>query len=132
MATITGMHHIALTVQDADRSAQWYQELFGLQRLLEADDDDVRIRVLVDPGSGWVIGLRQYPGRTDGAFDELRTGLDHFALAVSSRAELEAWEGVLRDRGIPFTPIVESPIGTVVVVRDPDNVQLELWLPLGT
>jgi len=131
MATITGIHHIALTVQDADRSVGWYQDLLGMQVLLHADEDDVRLRVLIHPDSGVILGLRQYPARPDGAFDEHRTGLDHFALAVSSRAELEAWEGVLRDRGVPFTPIVETPIGTVVVLRDPDNVQVELWLPLG-
>ena len=131
MATITGIHHIALTVQDADRSSRWYQDLLGMQVLLESDDDDVRLRVLLHPGSGVILGLRQYPSRPDGAFDEHRTGLDHFALAVSSRAELESWEGELVDRGIDFTPATETPIGTVLVLRDPDNVQIELWLPLG-
>jgi glyoxylase I family protein len=131
MATITGIHHLALTVRDADRSSSWYQDLLGMQVLLQADDDEVRVRVLLHPGSGVVIGVRQYLDRPDGEFDEHRTGLDHFALAVSSRAELEAWEGELRDRGIAFTPATETPIGTVLVLRDPDNVQIELWLPLG-
>lgn len=131
MPTITGGHHIALTVRDADRSAQWYGDLLGMHVVLKGDDEAVRFRVLAHPGSGWVIGLRQYPGREEGAFDEFRTGLDHFAFGVSSRAELEGWEQRLREAGVPFTPVADSPIGPVVVFRDPDNIQLEFFLPAG-
>jgi glyoxylase I family protein len=131
MPTITGGHHIALTVRDADRSAQWYGDLLGMQVVLRGDDDSVRFRVLAHPDSGWVIGVRQYPGREEGAFDEFRTGLDHFAFGVSSRAELESWEQRLRAAGIEFTPIADSPIGPVIVFRDPDNIQLEFFLPAG-
>ena len=131
MPTITGAHHVAFTVRDADRSAQWYADLLGMQVVLKGDYETVRYRVLAHPGSGWVMGVRQYPGREEGAFDEFRTGLDHFAFGVSSRAELESWEQKLRAAGIPFTPIAESPIGPVVVFRDPDNIQLEFFLPAG-
>jgi glyoxylase I family protein len=131
MPTITGGHHIALTVRDADRSAQWYADLLGMQVVLKGDDEAVRFRVLGHPDSGWVIGVRQYPGREEGVFDEFRTGLDHFAFGVSSRAELEGWEQKLRAAGIPFTPIADSPIGPVIVFRDPDNIQLEFFLPAG-
>ena len=131
MPTITGGHHIALTVRDADRSAQWYADLLGMQVVLKGDDEAVRFRILACPDSGWVIGLRQYPGREGDAFDEFRTGLDHFAFGVSSLAELESWEQKLRAADVPFTPIAQSPIGPVIVFRDPDNIQLEFFLPAG-
>jgi glyoxylase I family protein len=131
MPTVTGAHHVAFTVQDVDASAAWYQDLFGMQLLLQADDENVRVRVLAHPDSGLIIGLREYPGHDDGAFSEFRTGLDHIAFAVSSRNELDAWQDVLAQKGITFSPIAESLIGTLVVLRDPDNIQLELWLPLG-
>jgi glyoxylase I family protein len=131
MPTITGGHHIALTVRDADRSAQWYGDLLGMQVVMKVDDDAVRFRVLAHPDSGWVIGVRQYPGREESDFDEFRTGLDHFAFGVPSLAELESWEQRLRTAGIPFTPIADSPIGPVIVFRDPDNIQLEFFLPAG-
>jgi glyoxylase I family protein len=131
VATITGGHHIAFTVRDADASARWYQDLLGMQVVLQGDDDSVRFRVLAHAGSGWIVGVREYPAASDGAFDELRTGLDHFAFGVASRSELEAWEAELTARSIPFTPITETPIGSVIVFRDPDNIQLELWLPAG-
>jgi glyoxylase I family protein len=129
MPTITGGHHIALTVRDADRSAQWYGDLLGMQVVMKVDEDTVRFRVLAHPDSGWVIGVRQYPGREESDFDEFRTGLDHFAFGVSSLAELESWEQRLRTAGVPFTPIADSPIGPVIVFRDPDNIQLEFFLP---
>ena len=129
MPSISGGHHIALTVADADRSAEWYRALLGMTVLAAGDDETVKVRVLVDAPSGWLLGLRQYHGREGDGFDEFRTGLDHFAFSVESRAALEAWEQELSARGIAYTPTVETPIGSVVVFRDPDNIQLEFWLP---
>jgi glyoxylase I family protein len=132
MSSITGGHHIALTVTDADRSAEWYGTLLGMSTVLAGEDDTVRFRVLADPQSGWVLGVRQYLGRDGGTtFDEFRVGLDHFAFGVEDRAALERWERELARLSIPFTPIAETPIGSVIVFRDPDNIQLEFWLPAG-
>jgi catechol 2,3-dioxygenase-like lactoylglutathione lyase family enzyme len=75
-----------------------------------------------------VLGVRQYAGHPAGAFDEFRTGLDHLAFGVASRAELEAWERELASRGVKYSPIAETAIGSVIVFRDPDNIQLEFWL----
>jgi catechol 2,3-dioxygenase-like lactoylglutathione lyase family enzyme len=103
MPTITGAHHVAFTVQDVDASSAWYQDLFGMQPLLQVDEEAVRIRVLVHPDSGLIVGLREYPGHDDGAFSEFRTGLDHIAFAVS-RDELEAWQELLADKGTTGQP----------------------------
>ena len=129
MPSITGGHHIALTVTDADRSAEWYSGLLGMSVLAAGDDETVKVRVLVDAASGWLLGLRQYHGREGDGFDEFRTGLDHFAFGVENRAALEEWERELSARGIEYTPIAETSIGSVIVFRDPDNIQLEFWLP---
>src|SRR5262245_17188522 len=90
MPSITGAHHVALTVRDADRSAAFYGDLLGMQVVLSGDDETVKFRVLACPSSGWVVGVRQYAGRPTDEFDEFRTGLDHFAFGVKDRAELEA------------------------------------------
>ena len=130
MSRLTGLHHTALTVTDADRGAAWYRALLGLTEVLRGDDDIVSYRVLASDSI--VLGVRQYHGVAAERFDEFRTGLDHLAFGVSSRSELEEWEQLLRERGIPFTPIAETPIGSVVAFRDPDNIQLEFWLPAAT
>ena len=122
MPSIAGAHHVSLTVSDADRSAAWYSDLLGMPIVMSADEETVSFRVLADPQSGWVLGVRQYHGREADRFDEFRTGMDHFAFAVTDRSELEA-------RDVSFSPIAETPIGSVIVFRDPDNIQLEFWLP---
>jgi glyoxylase I family protein len=131
MATIEGVHHVVFTVRDADRSAQWYTDLLGMKVVSRGDDDTVRGRLLVHPDSGLVVGLRQDLGHADGAFDEFRTGLDHISFRVPSRQDLEDWQERLSDAGVHFTPIVDTPTGSVIVFRDPDNIQLEFWLVAG-
>jgi len=129
MPSIAGGHHIALTVTDADRSTEWYSGLLGMSQLMAGDDETVKYRVLADPKSGWVLAVLEYHGRERDGFDEFRTGLDHFAFSVENRPALEEWERELAARGIEYTPIAETPIGSVIVFRDPDNIQLEFWLP---
>jgi catechol 2,3-dioxygenase-like lactoylglutathione lyase family enzyme len=63
-------------------------------------------------------------------FDETRAGLDHLAFTVADREELDAWVARL---GMPGSSIPRSwqrtpyPVPAVVVFRDPDNIQLELF-----
>jgi len=130
MPTITGFHHIALTVTDVERSASWYRDLLGMVDVIGGDDDAVRFRVLAHPESGCLVGLREYADGSADGFDEKRTGMDHLAFGVSSAEELAGWERELSRRDVPFTPATVTPIGTVVVFRDPDNTQLEFWLPI--
>jgi len=44
---------------------------------------------------------------------------------VEDHAELEAWEQRLSDLGVEHSPVDDQPLYSVVVFRDPDNVQLE-------
>ena len=129
MATITGGHHIALTVSDLDRSTHWYSDLLDMEVVFEGEDDTVRFKVLAHGGSGWLMGLREYANGPGDVFDEFRTGLDHFAFSVSSAAELQSWEKKLEQLGATYSPATQTPIGSVIVFRDPDNIQLQFWLP---
>ena len=130
---LSGLHHVALTVSDVEASAGWYTDLLGMQVLLSGDDEHVSFRVLGDLASGTIIGLRQYHqrARADDQFDEFRVGLDHLALGVPTRAALEHWQDELERRRVTYTPIVDTPIGQVIVFRDPDGTQLEFWLAAG-
>jgi catechol 2,3-dioxygenase-like lactoylglutathione lyase family enzyme len=61
-------------------------------------------------------------------FDERAVGLDHFALRVPDLAALEAWAKHLDDLGIEHSGVQEETGGALIVLRDPDNIQLELWV----
>lgn len=67
------------------------------------------------------------PERTASSLSEFRVGLDHLALAVDSRDELESWVDHLDECGVPHSEIHDMPYGSLVVFRDLDNIQLELF-----
>lgn len=129
--TISHLHHLGLTVADADVSASWYSTVLGFRRVGEyTSPDRMRRKVFLGHDTlGVRLGLCEH-ARSDGSiFDETRIGLDHLAFAVDSRDELAAWETRLRTCGVAYTPA--SPANTiegahVLVFRDPDNIQLEL------
>lgn len=129
MASISGFHHLALTVSDLDASAAWYREVFGLQQVLEESYEDGRALVFVQPDSGVFLGLHAHNSNNSPRFDETRTGLDRISFSVQSRDELVEWEKGLRGRGVKASPISDQFWGSVLVFRDPENIQLELWAP---
>lgn len=129
MSAITGFHHLSLTVTDLDASAAWYQEVFGLQPVMEETHHGGRALVFMQPHTGVFLGLHAHDGNDGQRFGETRTGLDHVSFSVGSRDELTEWEKTLRDRGVSVSAISDQPWGSVLVFRDPDNIQLELCAP---
>lgn len=129
MPTITGVSHIDLTVTDLDRSEEWYCELFGMKRVLEGRNDEHHFasRYLVHPDSLLILGLVAHDASAGKAFDEHQVGLDHLALNVESPEELERWQHRLTERSIDHSPISTGDLWDVLVLRDPDNIQLELF-----
>ena len=49
------------------------------------------------------------------------------ALAVSNRETLEQWVQHLDRLGVRHSGIKEENGGPLVTLRDPDNIQIELW-----
>jgi glyoxylase I family protein len=143
MSTIASArpHHIALTVTDVDESIRWYQSVFGVQFMMDAPHPGGVGKLLADEGMQLVIVLHHHDGNDGDLFVETRTGLDHVGLAVPTRADLEAWQvhlesnDVIRadvaDKPMTQSPIADEPYGSVLVFRDPDNIQLELFAPAG-
>jgi catechol 2,3-dioxygenase-like lactoylglutathione lyase family enzyme len=129
MPDFTGVSHVSLTVSDIDRSLPFYTDVLGFQFLMPTDAPGLRRVLLAHPGSGLMLALSQHANGSGDAFDETRTGLDHVSFAVADRDELVAWEERLRAAGVSFSPIQDVFYGNVLVVRDPDNIQLELFVP---
>ena len=131
---VTGYHHFAPTVSDVEASARWYERVFGMTRVPvtfphHGGEVGGYAVVLVEPRSGIMLGLHHHDGNSGQPFDERRTGLDHMSLAVARRADLDAWAGWLDSLGVENSGVVDTdnPVPySVVVFRDPDNIQLEL------
>ena len=127
MPETEGVSHTALTVTDLDASVSWYQQLFDAQVLWQEQEDAHGFILLFAPNL--LIGLHRHAATpANDAFAESRVGLDHISFQVSDRAALEAWEHRLDELDIAHSPITEAPYGTVLVFRDPDNIQLEFFL----
>ena len=130
----TGFDHFAPTVSDAEASAAWYAKVFGLERLpakvAHHGDDSPGFAILLrDAETNALVGVHQHEQPHDGPFDERRPGLDHMAWGVASRQELERWAQWLDTLGVEhsgITDITGQRSYSVIVFRDPDNIQLEL------
>ncbi|HVC14322.1 MAG TPA: VOC family protein [Acidimicrobiales bacterium] len=136
------VHHVALTVSDMDASVEWYETIFGIRYRMDVPHEGGVGKLLADEELGLMIVLHRHE-RSDGVpFSETVIGLDHVGLAVTTRAELEEWQRHLEEHGVdrcgvadkPLTqsPIVDAPYASVLVFRDPDNIQLELFAPVTT
>ena len=133
MATPTktgGAHHIRLTVSDPARSREFYTDLLGFEVLMELSDGS-----LVTNGN-LLIALRSAPDPArvvkGDAADPNRVGLDHLALSVDSRADIEAAASLFDERGVTHGEIVDlgKDFGLyVMMLEDPDGIQIELTAP---
>jgi catechol 2,3-dioxygenase-like lactoylglutathione lyase family enzyme len=133
------IHHVALTVTDLERSIRWYEQLFGIAYKMDTPHEGGIGKLLADDSWQLVIVLHRHDSNDDEEFRETRTGLDHLGLAVPTRGDLEAWQHRLQEYGVGSSPAADRPLtqspiadefyGSVLVFRDPDNIQLELFSP---
>jgi glyoxylase I family protein len=121
------VHHARITVTDPARARDFYTGLLGFEVMMELPDG-----VLVTNGSV-LLGLRTGPdpskARAGDRFDPNRVGLDHLALSVASKAELETAVQLCRANGVLCGEIVDfgPQFGFyVLMLEDPDGIQIEL------
>lgn len=134
-------HHIALTVTDVDSSVAWYEGIFGVQFKMDVPHDGGVGKLLMDDTGELMIVLHRHDGNDGALFAEQVTGLDHVGFFLPTRADLVAWQAHLEAAGVVCadvahkpssqSPIADEAYGSVLVFRDPDNIQLELFCPPG-
>jgi len=129
---ITGLSHFGFTVRDVDISAAWYENVLGFHRQggYTSSDGSFRKVFLRHPAVPARLTLAQHLRGHHEPFDEKRVGLDHMAFAVAGRAALDDWAERLAAAEVPHSPVAPAnsiPGAAVLVFRDPDNIQLELF-----
>ena len=130
MSDFPAITHVALTVKDLSVSVPWYEALIGAPAVL--DEDTGPFRHVVWAIGGTLLGLHEFPEKSDSTFDERQAGLDHLAFGLASRADLEAWEAKLDSLGIKHGGIIDAGYGSGLSFRDPDNLALEFFAPPGS
>ena len=136
------LHHLAVTVTDLDASVAWYGSIFDVHPVLDVPHPGGVGKILAGPDRQLMIALHRHDSNDRQHFSETTTGLDHAGFTVPSRRDLEAWQTHLESNGVvraeradqPLTqsPIADEPYASVLVFRDPDNIQLELFAPAAT
>jgi catechol 2,3-dioxygenase-like lactoylglutathione lyase family enzyme len=131
MPALSGVLETALYVDDIERASKFYEDVFGLQRMV----GDERFRAYSVAGRSVLLLFKRgetaqplqtplgvIPGH-DGS------GENHFAFAIAS-SELATWEKHFADHGIAIEGRVQWPRGgTSIYFRDPDRNLGELATP---
>ena len=135
------LHHISFTVTDVDTSVSWYEAVFGITHKTDVPHAGGVGKLLATDAMDLIIVLHRHDTNDGALFAETVTGLDHAGFVVPTRADLVAWQehleanGVVRadtaDKPLTQSPIADEPYGSILVFRDPDNIQLEFLAPAG-
>lgn len=134
MPITTGFNHVATLTTDMHLTVGFYEQAFGASVTFEmqATDDHPWMKI-VDLGGGASLNVFEVP--TEAMIGERRRqggrgAIDHFALAVDSRATLEGVQQRLRDAGAQEVGEIQQ-LGSEwsLFFRDPDGMELEVCCP---
>src|SRR2546423_13436721 len=119
---LEGIDHVALSVRDVERAAQWYIDVLGFKRLHEGMWEGVPIFV----GKG-TTALALFPirGTADGPERQSKVvRMLHLAMRAN-RKNFVAAQDELKRRGIKFE-FEDHEISHSIYFQDPDGHQLEI------
>jgi catechol 2,3-dioxygenase-like lactoylglutathione lyase family enzyme len=130
----TGFNHVATLTTDMDLTVGFYQQAFDAEVTFEiAKSDDHPWMKVIDLGGGSALNVFEVPA--DEIIGERRRqggrgAIDHYALAVDSRATLEAVKERLLAAGAQEVGEIQQ-LGPEwsLFFRDPDGMELEVCCP---
>ena len=123
--SLRGIFAVKLPVADLARSQAWYERVFGFEPELEFPDDDGVVRGVAGrlPGvDGVMLALRESPDHALGV-----AGFNLVNFSVEDKASVEAWADRLDELGIEHSPVIDATVGWIVVLHDPDGIELHLY-----
>lgn len=115
--------HFHLRSLDPDKSARFYEQMFGAKRL-GTEDNAGKLRVIVELG-GIRLFIEEVAAGTHAAPEPPYLGLEHIGLGVSG---IDAIVADLKKKGAEFVVEPRSPRPGVRIafIRGPENVRIEL------
>ena len=119
---LEGIDHVALSVRDVERSANWYIEVLGFERLYAAMWDGVP--TFIGKGN---TAIALFPAKSNAAsVTSSREGIRMLHLAFrADRKNFIAAQEELKRHGIKFE-FEDHEISHSIYFHDPDSYQLEI------
>ena len=136
MPLTTGFNHVATVTADLERMVHFYQTVFdaGVTFEMEARDDHPRMVILdLGSGSGSALNVIEQPSDTivgDRSKPGGRGPIDHYGIAVASRADLDQIHDRLTDANVDIGTIHRLSDTWSLFFRDPDGMELEVCTPV--
>ena len=120
----SGLNHIIMTIKNVKTSQAFYGDLLGFEIKTIADG------FLLMTGGVAIFFFPSNRPLPDDRFSEFRIGLDHLSFTAPSEAALQSLARKLQEAGVDTKGVETYHTGNrYVAFRDPDNIQLEYWLP---
>lgn len=117
---LEGIDHVALSVRDVEKAAQWYIDVLGFEKKFEGMWDGIPIFI----GKG-TTALALFPVRKQsGSSTPAEIRMLHLAMRAN-RKNFAAAQEELKQRGIKFE-FQDHEISHSIYFRDPDGHQLEI------
>jgi catechol 2,3-dioxygenase-like lactoylglutathione lyase family enzyme len=124
MVKTHGLTHIALCVHDPRRSFEFYQKVFGMIAVYEADD----FIQAQTPGTRDVIVFERKPEAAGPG-----GGIVHFGFRLQRPGDIEAAIAAVKEAGGEVVSHGDfCPGEPYVFFRDPDGYEVEIWYELPT
>jgi glyoxylase I family protein len=121
-----GLNHIVMTVSDLARAKAFYGDLLGFS--INDLPEYKMFFFMVGGMSIWFLSHESVP--KGDRFSEFRVGLDHLAFTAPSEEALQELAKKLIAAGVNTKGVETFVTGhRYMAFRDPDNIQLEYWMP---
>jgi catechol 2,3-dioxygenase-like lactoylglutathione lyase family enzyme len=119
-----GLTHVAVSVRDPKRSFAFYQRIFGMVAVYEADD----FIQAQTPGTRDVIVFERKPEAAGPG-----GGIVHFGFRLKNPADIDAAISAVKAAGGEVLSHGDfCPGEPYVFFRDPDGYEVEIWFELPT
>lgn len=132
------LHHIAISVEDLERSVSWYKEMMGLSEIRRMTIEHNGTKIAFMGNEQFVIEILEVPGhkpipkdRSHPDEDNATCGVKHFCIIADGNIEYIEW---LKSKGakivFEFQPggiesyaaFINDPDGNVIEVFDTNNL----------
>jgi catechol 2,3-dioxygenase-like lactoylglutathione lyase family enzyme len=126
----SGFNHVATLTTDMDRTVKFYRDAFEAEVVFEMDEKEDHPRMsILDLGGGAALNVFEVVASDmigDRRSQGHRGAIDHYALAVDSKATLDAVKVRLVAAGAEIGEIQRLGSEWSLFFRDPDGMELEV------